>query len=132
VFAGEMPGLRLDVLAEASIELCEVAEVGDLFFTQRVEAPPGHGRERHREGGRRGIRARPRGSLRATLIPMPAANDSEILRARAAEKQASRQRDEQALARGEKSADDLRRENGLLGLDRRGVLLRLKGSTTPR
>jgi len=50
-----------------------------------------------------------------TLVVMNAGDHFDP-RARAAEKQASREADEAALASGEKSRDDLRRENGAFAL----------------
>lgn len=46
------------------------------------------------------------------------ASDRFDFEARAAEKQASRDADEAALASGEKSRDDLRRENGAFAMFR--------------
>ena len=47
---------------------------------------------------------------------------------RVAEKAAARERDEQALARGEKSAEALRRENGLLSFPKALVRVNYRGA----
>lgn len=49
-------------------------------------------------------------------------------RARIAEKAAARERDQQAVARGEKSVEALRRENGLLSFPKDRVRINYRGA----